>query len=104
MTTTAAINHIEVDDKGVARIGGTRMKVIHLIQHKNANHSSAEQMQKEFPHFSLAQIHAAMAYYYDHQAELDKQIAAEEREAQALLATMPQTVGHGKLRAAGKLP
>ncbi|MDX1946386.1 MAG: hypothetical protein SFU86_13375 [Pirellulaceae bacterium] len=29
-----------------------------------------------YPHLSLAQIHAALAYYYDHQQEIDQQIAA----------------------------
>lgn len=59
--TTALDGHINIDDRGVARIGGTRMKVIHLVMDKMANHSTPEQMQESFPHLSLAQIHAALA-------------------------------------------
>ena len=36
-----------------------------------------EQIAIEFP-LTLAQIHAALAYYYDHREELDKQLAEDE--------------------------
>ena len=31
-------------------------------------------MHFQYPHLSLAQIHAALAYYYEHQEELDAEI------------------------------
>jgi uncharacterized protein (DUF433 family) len=38
---------------------------------------SPEQIQKEtYPHLSLAQIYDALSYYYDHQQEIDSDIAA----------------------------
>jgi len=38
---------------------------------------SPEQMQQEiYPHLFLAQIYDALSYYYDHQEELDSEIAA----------------------------
>ena len=33
---------------------------------------------------SLAQVHAALAYYYEHQAEIDEQIRAQIAHAEAL--------------------
>src|SRR5436305_924923 len=86
--TTALDGHIEVDDHGVARIAGSRMKVIHLVMDKIANDSSPEEMARQFGSISLAQIHAALAYYYDHQTELDAQIqwsvvGAEELDNQS---------------------
>jgi uncharacterized protein (DUF433 family) len=36
------------------------------------------QIAKEFD-LTLAQVHAALAYYYDHQAELDARLEADER-------------------------
>jgi uncharacterized protein (DUF433 family) len=69
-----AYKHITIDDKGVARIDGTRMKVIHVAEDLIANNSTPQQMQANWPDLSLAQIHAALAYYYDHKAELDNQI------------------------------
>jgi hypothetical protein len=47
MTTTLS-GHIEVDDNGVARITGSRIKVIHLVMEQRANGWSAEETQQNF--------------------------------------------------------
>jgi uncharacterized protein (DUF433 family) len=39
---------------------------------------SPEQILVEHPDLSLAQIHAALAYYYDHMDEIEAELAAEE--------------------------
>jgi len=70
ITTT----HIEVDEHGVAWIEGTRVKVIEVAIDKLAHGSSPEEIHFQYPHLSLAQIHAALAFYYDNQAELDADI------------------------------
>lgn len=36
------------------------------------------------PHLSLAQVHAALAYYFDHQAELDAEMERRRFRAQEL--------------------
>lgn len=82
--TTVLDGHIEVDDRGVARVAGTRMKVIHLVMDKMAHGSTPETMAEQFPFLSLAQIHAALTYYYDHRAELDAQIERSLRDADVL--------------------
>jgi uncharacterized protein (DUF433 family) len=73
MSSTAAA-HIEIDEHGVAWIDDTNVKVIEVAVDKLAHGSSPEEMHFQYPHLSLAQIHAALAYYYDHQAELDAEI------------------------------
>jgi len=88
MTTTAMDGHIMIDDRGIARVAGTRMQVAHLVMDKMAHGSTAEQMRENYPSLSLAQIHAAMSYYYDHKTEIDAQIErslrlADEYRAQA---------------------
>jgi len=35
-------------------------------------------------HLSLAQVHAALAYYYANQAEIDADLEGENRETEAL--------------------
>jgi len=35
-------------------------------------------------HLSLAQVHAVLAYYYANQAEIDGDLAAEDRETETL--------------------
>lgn len=72
--STAVISHIEVDEEGVAWVSGTKVKVIEVALDKLAHGSSVEEMHFQYPHLSLAQIHAALSYYYDHQLELDAEI------------------------------
>jgi uncharacterized protein (DUF433 family) len=99
-----AIEHIEVDDKGVARIAGKRTKVIQIVMDKMAYHWTPEEIQAQHPHLTLAQIHAAFAYYYDHKAELDAQIEEDSRLAEEMRAQAGPSPIAAKLRALGKLP
>jgi len=82
--TTALDGRIEVDEKGVARIAGTRMKVTDLVLDKMANGSTPEEMARQFPPLTMAQIHSALAYYYEHKAELDLQIECDRRSIEEL--------------------
>ena len=81
MSITASIPHVELDDQGIAWVRGTRVKVIEIAVDKLAHGSSPEEMHFQYPHLSLAQIHAALSYYYDHQAELDAAIDRRRQEA-----------------------
>jgi uncharacterized protein (DUF433 family) len=65
---------IDLDDTGIAWIHGTRIKVIEVAVDKLAHGSSPEEIHFQYPHLSLAQVHAALAYYYEHQSELDAEI------------------------------
>lgn len=70
-----SVEHIELNDKGVAKLVGHRIKVEHIVAQKLYHGLSAEQIHEEaYPHLSLAQIHAALAYYYDHREEIDRQM------------------------------
>jgi uncharacterized protein (DUF433 family) len=77
ITTT----HIELDEHGIAWIEGTRVKVIEVAIDKLVHGSSPEEIHFQYPHLSLAQIHAALAFYYDNQAELDSDIKRRWNEA-----------------------
>jgi hypothetical protein len=57
-----------------------------------------------FPDLSMAQIHAALAYYYDHQAQLDGQIRQESAEFADAAAKTAETPGREKLRQLGQRP
>ena len=73
-TTKTEYKHILLDDKGSALIAGTKMKVIALVLAKTAYGWSPEELKVNHPYLTLGQIHAALAYYWDHQAELDHEI------------------------------
>jgi uncharacterized protein (DUF433 family) len=102
--TVAVISHIDVDEKGVARIAGSRIKVIHLVMEKMANGWSPEEFQIQFPHLTLAQIYAAFAYYHDHKANLDAQIEEDIRKADSMRQQAGESPAAKRLRSLGKLP
>jgi uncharacterized protein (DUF433 family) len=81
-----AIEHIDVDARGVARIVGKRTKVIQIVMDRMAYGWGPEEIHAQHPHLSLSQIYAAFAYYYDHKAELDAQIEADIRRADEMRA------------------
>jgi uncharacterized protein (DUF433 family) len=101
--TIATINHIDVDERGVARIAGSRIKVIHLVMEKRANGWGPEELQEQFPHLTLAQIHSAFAYFYDHQEQLDQQIDESVRHAEEARQQAGDSAVAKKLRDQGLL-
>ena len=74
-----------------------------VLDHTAYGFSPAE-IHFQHPHLSLAQIHAALAYYYDHQAEMDAEIRRQANEAQALAEQNRDSPGRRRLRAKGLLP
>jgi uncharacterized protein (DUF433 family) len=82
--STVTNTQIELDDQGVAWISGTRVKVLEVALDKLAHGSSPEEIHFQYPHLSLSQIHAALAYYYDHQTELDEEIQKRWQEVNQL--------------------
>ena len=47
---------------------------------------SPEEIADEYPHLSLAQVYAALAYYHANYEGMEKDIRAEEQEEERLLA------------------
>ena len=104
MTATDALSHVRIDERGVAWIDGTRVKVIEVALDHVAYGWSAEEIHRQHPHLSLAQTHAALAFYYDHQTEFDQAIAASLKRAEKLAAQGADSPGRRKLRAMGLVP
>ncbi|MGH7128121.1 MAG: DUF433 domain-containing protein, partial [Planctomycetaceae bacterium] len=68
-TATLPESHILIDEKGVAWVRGTRARVIDIVLDKLAWGWSPEEIHyQHYGQYSMAQIHAAFCYYYDHQA------------------------------------
>jgi uncharacterized protein (DUF433 family) len=66
--------HIVLDQAKVPIIAGTTMKVIELVLDSRAYGWSPEELHFQHPYLTLGQIHSALAYYWDHQEELDQDI------------------------------
>jgi uncharacterized protein (DUF433 family) len=84
MATSLVSTHIEIDDKGVASITGANTKVVEVVLDRLAYGWSPEEIHFQHPHLSLAQIHSALAYYYDNQEKLDSEIEERRQEAERL--------------------
>ncbi len=96
---TAVIeSYIEIDENYIAWITDTKVKVIEIALDKLAHGSSPEELHFQYPHLSMAQIHAALAYYYDHQAELESEILQRLREVNELAAQKADSPLQQKLR------
>jgi uncharacterized protein (DUF433 family) len=72
---------IDVDAAGVAWIADANTKVIEIVLDRIAHGWSPEEIHFQHAHLSLAQIHAALAYYYENQETLDAQIRADLGDA-----------------------
>ena len=77
---------IELDKDGIPWIARANTKVVEVVLDKIAHNSSPEEMHEQYPHLSLAQIHAALSYYYEHQAEVDADIERRDRYVEELRA------------------
>jgi len=73
--------HVVLDEAQVPVIAGTNMKVVELVLEKTAYGWSPEELHFQHPYLTLGQIHSALAYYWDHKQELDRDI---ERRLEAV--------------------
>src|SRR5208283_5763722 len=97
--TAVFATQIELDARGVAWIGGTKVKVTEVVLDKIAYGWSPEEMHFQHPHLSLAQIHSALAYYYENREKLDAQIERDYHEAKALQPKLSSPALREKLHA-----
>jgi uncharacterized protein (DUF433 family) len=102
--TATPTAHVWLDEHGRAWIDDTNVKVVEVVLDKLGYGLTPDQIYEEHNRYlSLAQIHAAFAYYYDHQAELDAEIARQEQEYLALWEQNRNSPLRQKLRALGKM-
>jgi uncharacterized protein (DUF433 family) len=102
--TVATIPHVVIDDKGVARVAGSRIRVIDLAVEHSYMGWSPETIQEQHSHLTLGQVFAALAYYFDHKAELDADIERRDKEAEQMRLAAGESDFVKRLRAEGKLP
>ncbi len=101
--STVETAHIHLDDKGVAWIDDTNVKVIEVVLDKLAHGWSPEEIHFQHPYLSLAQIHAALSYYYDYQEVFDAGIEQDFEEVEAMAAQVSDSPLRKRLRAMGRL-
>src|SRR5947209_1113067 len=97
--TATEYPHIEIGLDGLAYIHDTTTKIVEIVMDRLAWHWDADQIQRQHPHLSLAQVHSAFAFYYDHQAELDQQIEDRRRREDEIFSRIGDSPLRKKLQA-----
>jgi uncharacterized protein (DUF433 family) len=93
--------HILLDQARIPMIAGTTMKVVELILDHLAYGWSPEELHFQHPYLTLGQIHSALAYYWDHQTDLDADIARRLASIDQMRQTTPPTPLAARLKAQG---
>jgi uncharacterized protein (DUF433 family) len=84
-------------DKDLPCISGTRLRVQDVVALHLGGHT-LEEIEEAYPSYSRAELLSALAFYYDHQSEMDEFIERQRREANALQAEIDARQGPSKAR------
>jgi uncharacterized protein (DUF433 family) len=94
--------HIVVDEKGVPWIREANTKVVQLVAEVKAYGWSPEELAYQHPHLSLAQVHSALAYYWDHREEVEADLRRREELAEEIRREVGEHPLVARLRATGQ--
>src|SRR3989304_5539034 len=85
--------HIEMRPSAIhgqkACVAGTRISVEDVYVWHELMGKTPDQIVSEYPALSLAQVHAALAYYYEHAEEIREQVRRGREEADRIRAATP---------------
>ena len=96
---TVAYPHIERNEAGVPLIMGTTIKVIEVVRDRLAYGWDADEIHRQHPHLSLAQIYSALAFYYDHKEELDRDMEERDRRVAEIKAQLDDPAFRAMIKA-----
>ena len=74
---------------GKARIDGTRIKVSLIYDQYEKQGRAPEQIVENYPHLTLADVHAALAYAYAYREEIESQLDEEKLTAERFISQQP---------------
>ena len=100
--STGLTTQIEIDARGVAWVAGANTKVKEIVLDKLAYGWSPEEIHFQHPHLSMAQIHAALAYYYENQEKIDEEIRRDLEEVDQLRSQSESSALRSKLQSIRK--
>jgi len=76
-----------------AYLEGTRVRVQDIAAFAEIQGYTPDEIVAALPHLSLAQVHAALSYYFDHRAEIQR----ERREDEEFVRQLRPSAGPGPL-------
>ena len=98
MSVATTYEHISLTDAGVPYIKGTTVKVVEIVIEYKAYGWSPEEIHFQHPHLTLGQIHSAFAYYWDHKADLDRDIQERSEHIESVRAELESHELRDKLK------
>lgn len=104
-TTSTRIERTPGTCGGKPRIAGTRIRVQDVaVWYENQGYSP-EEIIFQYPHLNLADVHAALSYYYANREEIERDIRDAEAYADELRSKTPSKLMEKLARPnAGPLP
>ncbi len=88
-------DHVEVVEGAGGprpRIKGSRIRVVDVAIWYEKLGLSADEIVREYPQLTLADVHAALAYYFDNREEIEEEFRKEDEVAERLRARYPSKV------------
>jgi uncharacterized protein (DUF433 family) len=83
MSVAVKYPHIEKVEGEPARLKRLpRIRVAQIAMAYVAHGWSVDEMCRQHPYLTLAEAHAAMAYYFDHEAEIEREINEEIKQVE----------------------
>lgn len=83
MSSVIAYPHIHKSATEPARLERIpRLRVSQIVADYLAHGWSPEEMCRQHPDLTLSEAHSAMAYYFDHQQEIDSELKAEVEQSE----------------------
>jgi uncharacterized protein (DUF433 family) len=104
MPSVVSYPHIERSGNGPAHlIRVPRLRVSQIVADYIAHGWSPEEMCRQHPNLTLSEAHSAMAYYFDHQEEIDGELRAELEQGEKERSSAPPSPFVLRMRALGRL-
>ena len=101
--TPTTYEHITLDHNGVPWIEEANTKVVELVAKVKAYGWSPEELAYQLPHLTLGQIHSALAYYWDHEQDIEADLRRRDKLFQKASREAPEHPLVAKLRAQGQI-
>jgi uncharacterized protein (DUF433 family) len=103
---TQVATHIEIrpnrDGQNRAYIAGTRTRVQDVSVMAEVQGKSPDEIVQALPHLTLAQVHAALSYYFDHRDAIVHEMREDEEFVRRVRAGSDPSVLELKLKQTGQ--
>ena len=97
LTIQTQVPPLQVDEDGIWRVGGTRVTLDTIVRAFNQGHT-AEEIASHYPAVPLADIYAVIAYYLNHQEDVQRYLQQQTVEIEQLWATIEATPDYQQFR------